>query len=91
LIMDKRPSNALKSSKLPQLLITAPDGTKTVMKLSERTPFYERYSGTNYFYLSRYQVPAKEGIYSFTLTSRAKSAVTIAVGEQEIRGEVLRG
>ena len=91
LIMDKRPSNGLKNSKLPQLVITAPDGTKTVMKLSERTPFYEPYSGTNYFYLSRLQVPAKEGIYSFTLTSRAKSAVTIAVGEQEIRGEVSRG
>ena len=91
LIMDKRPSSALKSSKLPQLVITAPDGTKTVMKLSERTPFYEPYSGTNYFYLSRYQAPAMEGIYSFTLTSRAKSAVTIAVGEQEIRGEVSRG
>jgi len=90
LIMDKRPSNVLKSSKLPQLVITAPDGTKTVMKLSERTPFYEPYSGTNYFYLSRYQVPAMEGIYSFTLTSRAKSAVTIAVGEQEILGQVVR-
>ena len=73
------------------MVITAPDGSKTVMKLSERTPFYEPYSGTNYFYLARYEVPAKEGIYSFALTSRAKSAVTIAVGEQEIRGEVTRG
>jgi hypothetical protein len=90
LIMDKRPSNALQNSKLPHLVITAPDGTKTVMKLSERTPFYEPYSGTNYFYLSRFVTPAQEGIYSFTLTSRAKSAVTIAVGEQEIRGDVVR-
>ena len=90
LIMDTRPSNALKNSMLPQLVITAPDGSKTVLKMSERTPFYEPYSGTNYFYLSRFEAPAKAGIYSFTLTSRAKSAVTIAVGETETRGKVVR-
>lgn len=33
----------------------------------------------------------KVGIYSFTVTSRGKSAVTIAVGEQEIPGDVIRG
>lgn len=91
LIMDKRPSNRLTKSQLPQLTITAPDGKKIVMKFTERTPFYEKYSGTNYFYLSRYDAPAKEGIYSFTLTSRAKSSVTIAVGEKEIFGDVVRG
>jgi len=60
------------------------------MKITERTLFYEKYSGTNYFYLSRLQVPGKDGIYSFTITARAKSAVTIAVGEKEIPGEVVR-
>jgi len=52
--------------------------------------FYEKYSGSNYLYLSRLSAPAKAGIYSFVITARAKSAVTIAVGEQEITGEVIR-
>jgi hypothetical protein len=90
LIMDQPPSNRLKNNLLPQVTITAPDGKKTVMKITERTLFYEKYSGTNYFYLSRLQVPGKDGIYSFTITARAKSAVTIAVGEKEIPGEVVR-
>jgi hypothetical protein len=90
LIMDQPPSNRLKNSLLPQVTITAPDGKKTVMKITERTLFYEKYTGTNYFYLSRIEAPAKAGIYSFVITARAKSAVTIAVGEQEIPGDVIR-
>jgi len=90
LIMDQPPSNRLKNNLLPQVTITAPDGKKTVMKITERTVFYEKYSGTNYFYLSRLSAPAKAGIYSFVMTARAKSAVTIAVGEQEIPGDVIR-
>ena len=90
LIMDQPPSNRLKNNLLPQVTITAPDGKKTVMKITERTVFYEKYSGTNYFYLSRLGAPAKGGIYSFVITARAKSAVTIAVGEKEIPGDVVR-
>ena len=90
LIIDQAPSNRLKNSLLPQVTITAPDGKKTVMKITERTVFYEKYSGTNYFYLSRLSAPAKAGIYSFVIAARAKSAVTIAVGEQEIPGDVVR-
>ena len=90
LIIDQPPSNQLKNKRLPKVVVTAPDGKKTVMKITERTLFYEKYTGTNYFYLSRIDAPAKAGIYSFTVTSRAKSAVTIAVGEQEIPGEVIR-
>jgi hypothetical protein len=90
LIIDQAPSNRLKNNRLPQVTITAPDGKKTVMKITERTLYYEKYTGTNYFYLSRIEAPAKEGIYSITITARAKSAVTIAVGEKEIPGQVVR-
>jgi len=90
LIIDQPPSNRLKNNRLPQVTISAPDGKKSVMKITERTVFYEKYSGTNYFYLSRIEAPAKEGVYSITITARAKSAVTIAVGEKEIPGDVLR-
>lgn len=91
LIVDKSPENKLKISQMPALVITSPTGVRTSLKLNERTKFFEPYSQTKYLYLGRLNRVAEEGIYSFTLTSRAKSAVTIAVGEREVTGEVLRG
>ena len=91
LIVDKRPENKLKSSQLPQLVITSPSGKKITMKFTERTEFYEPWGRTTYFYLSRISEVAEGGIYNFVATSRTKAAITIAVGEKEIPGEVLRG
>jgi cytochrome b involved in lipid metabolism len=91
LILDKKPENALKNSQLPQLVITSPSGKLVTLKFTERTKFYEPYGKTNYLYLSRYSASAEVGTYNFMLTSRAKSAVTIAVGEREVPGEVIRG
>ena len=90
LIVDKKPENALKSSQLPTVVITGPDGFKVAMKISERTKFYEPYGRTNYLYLARYSGVAKAGIYNFVITSKAKAAITVAVGEKEIFGEVVR-
>jgi hypothetical protein len=91
LIMDKKPENALKMSQLPTLVVTGPGGFKTTMKLNERTKFYETYTKTTYLYLGRYSGIAKAGIYSFVLTARGKSSITLGVGSQEIPGEVVRG
>jgi len=91
LILDKKPENSLKTSQLPKLVVTAPSGKKFTMKLNERTKFFEPYGKTDYLYLGRYNAPAEVGMYSFLLTSRGKSAVTVAIGELEIQGEVLRG
>jgi cytochrome b involved in lipid metabolism len=91
LIVDKKPESALSAKKLPQLVITSPTGKKITIKLNERTKFYEPYGGTNYLYLARYSAPAEAGIYSFIATSRAKASITIAVGDREVQGEVLRG
>lgn len=91
LIVDKKPENTLKNTLLPQLVITSPSGKSVTIKITERTKFFEPYGKTNYFYLSRYNATAEAGTYSFTLTARAKSAVTIAVGEREVPGEVIRG
>ena len=91
LIMDKKPENALKMSQLPTLVVTGPGGFKTTMKLNERTKFLETYSQTTYLYLGRYSGMAKAGIYSFVLTARGKSSITLGVGSQEIPGEVVRG
>ena len=91
LIIDKKPENALKNTLLPQLVITSPSGKKFTMKFTERTKFLEEYSRTMYLYLGRYNAPAEAGIYQFVATSRARAAITIGVGYQEIPGEVLRG
>jgi cytochrome b involved in lipid metabolism len=91
LIVDKKPENTLKNTMLPQLVVTSPSGKKLTMKLNERTKFYEPYGRTNYLYLARYSAPAEAGIYQFVATSRARAAITIAVGDKEIPGEVLRG
>ena len=91
LIVDKKPENALKTSLLPQLVVTSPSGKSLTLKFTERSKFYEPYGKTNYLYLSRYSAAAEAGTYSFTLTARTKSSVTIAVGEREVPGEVIRG
>jgi hypothetical protein len=91
LIVDKKPENTLKNTMLPQLVVTSPTGKKLTMKFNERTKFYEPYGRTNYLYLARYSAPAETGIYQFVATSRARAAITIAVGDREVPGEVLRG
>jgi hypothetical protein len=91
LIIDRVPESRLKISQLPTLVITSPSGVRQVMKLNERTKFFEKYSGTNYFYLGRSSSAAEAGIYNFTLTARTRSAVTIAVGDREVPGDVIRG
>jgi hypothetical protein len=89
LIMDRSPENKLAISKLPVATITDPAGKKTVIKFTERSKFYEPYSRTNYLYLARFSQTSLDGIYKFTLQSKAKAAITVAVGSKETFGEVL--
>ena len=88
LIIDKAPENKMALSKLPVVTITAPDGAKSIVKFTERTKFYEPYGRTNYLFLSRFSSTAIEGIYSFAIRSKAKSAITVSTGSKEIFGEV---
>jgi hypothetical protein len=92
LIVDAKPENSLRTTALPTLVMTGPKGTKAVtMKLNERTKFFEPYGRTNYLYLGRFSTPAVAGVYNFVLTARGKASITVAVGEKEIPGEVVRG
>jgi hypothetical protein len=91
LIEDKRPENRLKNSQIPSVTITSPSGKSTTLKITERAKYFEPYGGTNYLYLSRYTAPAEAGTYNFVITGRSKAAVTVAVGDKEIPGEVIRG
>ena len=89
LIVDKAPENKLKNAQLPQVVITAPNGSKTTLKFNERSKF--SYSGTNYLYLYRSKTPGLSGTYNVDITAKAKAAITLVVGEKEIPGEVVRG
>ncbi|CAB4546171.1 MAG: hypothetical protein F2602_06075 [Actinobacteria bacterium] len=91
LIIDKAPENKLKVNQLPTLVITSPSGARQVMKLDERTEFLETFSQTLYFYLGRINQRAESGIYNFTMTSKARSAITLGVGYREVPGDVIRG
>lgn len=91
LIFDKKPDNTLRTTALPSVLITSPSGKKVTLRITERTKFYEPYSATNYLYLTRNTFPAEAGIYSVLITSRGKAEVTIAIGDREVPGEVIRG
>ena len=91
LIVDKKPESSLRTSALPTLVVTSPMGTSFTMKLNERTKFYEQYGKVNYFYLGRYKAMAEAGIYNFVITSKGKAGITVAVGEREVGGDVLRG
>lgn len=91
LIIDRRPENKLKNNQLPTLVITSPTGKRTTLSFTERTKFFEPYGNTNYFYLSRLSATAEAGTYSFLMTARTKSAITVAVGDREVPGNVIRG
>ena len=91
LIVDKKPENALRTSSLPSLVITPPTGSAVTIKFDERTKFFEPYGRVNYLYLARYTDLAQAGIYNFTIKSKSKAAITVAVGDKEIFGDVLRG
>ena len=61
------------------------------IKFNERTKFFEPYGRVNYLYLARYNSVAEAGIYNFTITSKSKALITVAVGDKEISGEIIRG
>ena len=73
LIIDKAPENKMALNKLPTVTITAPDGAKSIVKFTERTKFYEPYGRTNYLYLARFSSTALDGIYNFSIKSKAKA------------------
>ena len=91
LIFDKKPDNIYRSNQLPSLKIISPQGKSVIIQLNERTKFYEPFSKTNYLFLARYSEDAVPGIYEFLITSRGRANITIAVGDKEIAGEVIRG
>lgn len=90
LILDQAPSNRLKNTQLPSVVITSPTGKKFNLAIKERTPFYEPFSKKKYLYLSRLSQLGEAGMYSVSMVAKARSSIVVAVGRTEVRGEVLQ-
>lgn len=90
LIPDRAPANRLRAGQLPRVSVIDPAGRRTAMRIDERTPFYEPYSGTSYLYLARLAEPARRGTYQVIVTGRTSTVVpvVIGVGYREVPGVV---
>ena len=90
LIPDRQPANRLRAARLPLVTVIDPAGRRTTLDINERTPFYEPYSGTSYFYLTRWSEIARAGTYQVIVSGRdrAKVPTVIGVGYREVPGEV---
>ncbi len=92
LIVDKLPGNAVSAAALPEVVITDPTGSRTILTPDERTPFFEPYSGTKYLYLARLSDTGVGGTYAVLVRSRSPQPVeaVVAVGYREVPGRVVR-
>ena len=86
LIPDLAPENQLDDASLPFLEITDPAGTTTKLAVSEKVPFAEPYSGTNYVRLTEFNSVAIAGTYSVVVTGNSSSRFTISFGQIEMFG-----
>ena len=89
LIVDQSPTNKLKNSQLPTVVVTSPSGKKINLSIKERTPFFEPFGKKNYFYLSRLTQKGEAGIYSVRATAKTRASIVVAIGRTETRGDVL--
>ena len=90
LIVDERPANALETTQLPTVAVVSPTGQRFVLRPSERTPFYEPYSGKSFLYLARLTTTAVSGTYRIWVSGRSSSTVraVVGVGYREVPGTV---
>ncbi len=88
LISDTPAASRLPANRLPELIVIAPDGSRRTLTTSERTPFFEPYSGTSFIYLARLRTKAQAGTYQVLVSSRSSTPVTavIGIGYREVAG-----
>lgn len=91
LIPDLSPENALELDQLPYLEVTDPTGASTTLGVTERVPFAEPFTGTNYIRLSEMVDVALQGVYTITIVGVAPARFTVSVGEKEVFGTPAEG
>ena len=86
LIPDLEPENVLSDDEVPTLTIVDPTGKESTLVASERVPFSEPFTGTNYVRLIEATGTAIGGTYSLTVTGKVPARFTISVGTREMFG-----
>ena len=88
LISDTPTASRLPASRLPELIVIAPDGSRRTLAITERTPFFEPYSKASFLYLARLRTKAQAGTYQVLVSSRSSTPVTavIGIGYREVAG-----
>ena len=86
LIPDLSPENTLDDVSLPFVNVEDPNGTTEKLAITEKIPFPEPFTGTNYVRLTEFRGTAIGGIYSVTVTGDSPARFTVSVGEKEMFG-----
>lgn len=86
LIPDLSPENMLDDVSLPFVNVEDPNGTTEKLTITQKVPFPEPFTGTNYVRLTEFRGTAKGGIYSITITGDSPARFTVSVGEKEMFG-----
>ena len=86
LIPDLAPENTLDDVSLPFVNVEDPNGTTVKLAITQKVPFPEPYTGTNYVRLTEFRGTAIGGIYSITVTGNSPARFTVSVGEKEMFG-----
>ena len=90
LIPDTSQMRKMKKSQLPKVSVTSPSGKVEQLVINERTRFSKPYLPQDYFYLSRISKDAEAGVYTATIRAGRASSALVAIGYQEVPGEVLQ-
>ena len=86
LIPDLAPENTLDDVSLPFVNVEDPNGTTERLSITQKVPFPEPFTGTNYVRLTEFRGTAIGGIYSVTVTGDSPARFTVSVGEKEMFG-----
>ena len=86
LIPDLAPENMLDDMSLPFVNVEDPNGTTERLSITQKVPFPEPFTGTNYVRLTEFRGTAIGGIYSVTVTGDSPARFTVSVGEKEMFG-----
>ena len=86
LIPDLSPENTLDDESLPFINVEDPNGATEKLTITQKVPFPEPFTGTNYVRLTELRGTAIGGIYSVTVTGDSPARFTVSVGEKEMFG-----
>ena len=86
LIPDLSPENTLDDASLPFVNVEDPNGATVKLSITQKVPFPEPFTGTNYVRLTEFRGTAIGGTYSITVTGKSAARFTVSVGEREMFG-----